>query len=280
MENMRNGVGGTKRTPSEGPLQASGAYGRLCEKVALVTGVGGGIGKGCALKFAAAGAIVIGCDIDVRSAQRTQAEAKEAGLSLDLVTPCDLTRAADVERYVKHAGERYGRIDVLVNAGAAAPHTAPLTELDYESQWTPTLAGEVDVVFHACQIAWPYLKKSAGASIVNFASVAAFRASTVFGMTAHCAAKGAVLAMTRQLAVEGAPTIRVNTISPGLVMTPATERAFAQDEAARDRMFSRIPLKRFGTPEDIAWSALFLASDESSWMTGANLSVDGGILTC
>lgn len=117
-------------------------------------------------------------------------------------------------------------------------------------------------------------------AIVNFASVAAFRASTVFGMTAHCAAKGAVLAMTRQLAVEGAPTIRANTISPGLVLTPATRNAFEDHDGARERMLARIPLKRFGTPEDIAWSALFLASDESEWITGANLAVDGGILSC
>jgi NAD(P)-dependent dehydrogenase (short-subunit alcohol dehydrogenase family) len=215
MEQMRSGT----RDPQ----------GRLRGKVALVTGVGGGIGKGCALKFAEAGAMVIGCDSDAR---------------------------------------------------AAEPDTAPLTELDYEAQWSPTLVGEVDIVFHACRFAWPYLKRSPSASIVNFASVAAFRASMVFGMTAHCAAKGAVLAMTRQLAVEGAPTIRANTISPGLVMTPATQRAFADDETARERMLARIPLRRFGTPEDVAWSALFLASDESSWVTGANFVVDGGILTC
>ncbi|MGG1947715.1 SDR family oxidoreductase [Trinickia sp. NRRL B-1857] len=256
------------------------AQGRLRGKVALVTGVGGGIGKGCALKFAEAGAIVIGCDIDARAAEATQTQADKLGLSIDIVTPCDLTKATDVARFIDQGGKRYDRIDVLVNAGARAPDTAPLTELDYEGQWSPTLVGEVDIVFHACRFAWPYLKRSRSASIVNFASVAAFRASTVFGMTAHCAAKGAVLAMTRQLAVEGAPTIRANTISPGLVMTPATQSAFANDETARERMLARIPLRRFGTPEDVAWSALFLASDESSWVTGANFVVDGGILTC
>ncbi|RKP45984.1 SDR family NAD(P)-dependent oxidoreductase [Trinickia fusca] len=253
---------------------------RLQEKIALVTGIGGGIGKGCALRFASEGATVIGCDIDAAMAATTRDEAKAQGLTIDVVAPCDLTREADVKRYVDYAGERYGRIDALVNAAAAAPHTASLAEMDYESQWSPTLSGEVDVVFLACHHAWPYLCKSPNASIVNFASVAAFRASTVFGMTAHCAAKGAVLAMTRQLAVEGAPTIRANTISPGLIMTPATERAFADDDKARERMFARIPLKRFGTPDDIAWCAVFLASDESNWITGANFPVDGGILMC
>jgi NAD(P)-dependent dehydrogenase (short-subunit alcohol dehydrogenase family) len=252
--------------------------GRLSGKVALVTGIGGGIGKGCAMLFAQEGATVIGCDIDARTAAATADEARERGLSIDAVAPCDLTQPEDVRRFIEHAGERYGRIDVLLNAAAIPPHMASVAEMDYASQWTPTMVGEVDLVFLACKLAWPYLRRSAAASIINFASVSAFRASVSFGMAAHCAGKAAVLAMTRQLALEGGPTIRANTISPGLIVTPATEYAGATQGEVRERLLARIPMKRLGRPEDIAWCAVYLASDESGWVTGANFPVDGGVM--
>lgn len=251
---------------------------RLNGKIALVTGIGGGIGKGCALKFAEQGATVIGCDIDADTAAATAAEAKERGLSIDVVAPCDLTRAEDVKRYVNYAGEKHGRIDVLLNAAAIPPHMARAAEMDYEHEWTPTMVGEVDIVFLACKFAWPFLLRSEAASIINFASVSAFRASVSFGMAAHCAGKAAVLAMTRQLALEGGPTIRANTISPGLIVTPATQLAGATQGEVRERLLSRIPMKRLGEPEDIAWCAVFLASGESGWVTGANFPVDGGVM--
>jgi len=252
--------------------------GRLSGKIALVTGMGGGIGKGCAMKFAEEGATVIGCDIDPRTAEQTATEARERGLNIDVMAPCDLTRAEDVQRYVDYAGDRHGRIDVLLNAAAIPPHMASVSEMDYENQWTPTMIGEVDIVFLACKLAWPYLKRSEAASIINFASVSAFRASASFGMAAHCAGKAAVLAMTRQLALEGGPTIRANTISPGLIVTPATEFAGATEGEVRERLLARIPMKRLGQPEDIAWCAVFLASNESGWVTGANFPVDGGVM--
>jgi NAD(P)-dependent dehydrogenase (short-subunit alcohol dehydrogenase family) len=252
--------------------------GRLSGKVALVTGIGGGIGKGCAMRFAQEGAIVIGCDIDARSASVTVNEARELGLSIDAVAPCDLTRTDDVRRFVDLAGERHGQIDVLLNAAAIPPHMASVAEMDYEKQWMPTMAGEVDLVFLACKLAWPYLQRSGAASIINFASVSAFRASVSFGMAAHCAGKAAVLAMTRQLALEGGPSIRANTISPGLIVTPATEYAGATQGEVRERLLARIPMKRLGHVDDIAWCAVFLASDESGWVTGANFPVDGGVM--
>ena len=251
---------------------------RLNDKIALVTGIGAGIGQGIAMMFAREGATVIGCDIDPQSALATVQAAAAEGLTITSVHPCDLTRPADVQRYVQTAADRHGRIDVLVNAAAIAPHMATVAAMDYRSQWTPTLVGEVDLVFLATQAAWPYLLKSGKASIINFASVSAFRGSTNFDMLAHCAGKAAVLGMTRQLAVEGGPLIRANTISPGLVVTPATDSAGGTQGAIRESLLARIPMKRLGRPEDIAWCAVFLASDESSWITGANFPVDGGVL--
>jgi NAD(P)-dependent dehydrogenase (short-subunit alcohol dehydrogenase family) len=252
--------------------------GRLKGKIALVTGVGGGIGKGCALRFAEQGAIVIGADINRDMAEQTAAEARDRGLTIDIVAPCDLTVAADVQRYVEAAGQRHGRIDILLNAAAIPPHMASVAAMDYAGEWTPTMVGEVDIVFLACKMAWPYLLKSECASIINFASVNAFRASTNFGMAAHCAGKAAVLALTRQLAVEGGPHIRANTISPGLIVTPATRLAGATEGEVRERLLARIPMRRLGQPDDIAWCAVYLASDEAGWATGANFPVDGGAM--
>jgi NAD(P)-dependent dehydrogenase (short-subunit alcohol dehydrogenase family) len=251
----------------------------LAGKIALVTGIGAGIGRGCALMFARQGATVIGCDLDPHTAEATLADARAEGLTIESLHPCDLTQPRDVQRYIDRGAARHGRIDVLVNAAAIAPHMAKVADIDYEKQWTPTQVGEVDVVLLACKAAWPHLLASGRASIINFASVSAFRGSTNFGMAAHCAGKAAVLALTRQLAVEGGPHIRANTISPGMVITPATQSAGASTEGKiRDAILARVPMKRLGTPEDIAWCAVFLAADESSWITGANFPVDGGVM--
>ncbi|MEU6407853.1 SDR family oxidoreductase [Microbispora sp. NPDC046933] len=253
--------------------------GRLAGKVALVTGAGAGIGQGCALMFAAQGAAVVGCDIDSAAAEGTVEQARERGLDLRMVHPCDMTDPAQAQRFVDEAVALHGRIDILVTAGAIPPHMASAAEMDFQKQWTPTIRGEVDVVFLPCQAAWQHFAAAGGGSIINFASVNAFRGSSNFGMIAHCAGKSAVLGLTRQLAVEGGPLgIRANTISPGMVRTPATESAGAHEGAKREALLSRIPMGRVGTPEDIAWCAVYLASDEASWVTGANFTVDGGVL--
>lgn len=251
---------------------------RLKDKVALVTGVGAGIGQGIALRFAAEGATVIGCDIDAARAQETVEMARAAGTPLRSVHPIDLTRIEDVRRFVAAAGDEYGRADVLVNAGAIAPHMATIDTMDYESQWRPTITGEVDLVFLACQEAWPLLKAAGNSSVINFASVNSFRGSRTMAMVAHCAGKGAVLSMTKQLAVEGGPDgIRANSIAPGLVQTAATASAGASSGDKGAAIIARTLLGRLGVPDDIAWCALYLASDEARWVTGANFSIDGGV---
>jgi NAD(P)-dependent dehydrogenase (short-subunit alcohol dehydrogenase family) len=254
--------------------------GRLANKIALVTGIGAGIGKGCALMFARQGATVIGCDIDAAGALATVTQARAEGLHISSTHPLDLTRPEQVRAWIENEGERHGRIDVLVNAAAIPPHMARVADMDYATEYTPTMVGEVDIVFLACQVAWPYLEASGAASIINFASVNAFRGSLNFGMAAHCAGKAAVLAMTRQLAIEGGPAIRANTISPGLVVTAATAQAGALEGAKKEAILARVPMKRLGKPEDIAWCAVYLASDEAAWVTGANIPVDGGTTCC
>jgi NAD(P)-dependent dehydrogenase (short-subunit alcohol dehydrogenase family) len=249
---------------------------RLAGKVALVTGAGAGIGRGCALLFAREGAKVFGCDIDTDRALATVAAARAAGFEMDSAHPVDLTQPADVQRCVDMVLQRYGRIDVLVNAAAINPQFAPVAQMSYEKIWVPTMIGETDIVFLMCKAVWPHLLTGGGA-IVNFASIAALRGSEFAGMLAHSAGKGAVLAMTRQLAVEGGPHgIRANSISPGLVATLATASQGLTEGERRDSIAANIPLRRIGEPEDIAYCALYLASDEASWVTGTNISVDGG----
>ena len=251
---------------------------RLSGKTALVTGIGAGIGRECALVFAREGARVMGCDIDAARASATVDAAQAEGLDLQSLHPVDLTNPVDVQRLVDETLQRLGRIDVLVNAGAINPQFAPVPEMSYEKIWVPTMVGEVDLVFLLCKAVWPHLVAGGGGSIVNFASVAAFRGTDFAGMLAHSAGKGAVLAMTRQLATEGGPhNIRANTIAPGLIATLATASQGLTEGEKSAQIAASIPLRRIGKPADIAYCALYLASDEASWVTGTNITVDGGI---
>ncbi|WP_233806990.1 SDR family NAD(P)-dependent oxidoreductase [Paraburkholderia sp. HP33-1] len=249
---------------------------RLRGKVAVVTGIGSGIGRACALLFAAQGAQVIGCDIDGVAAGQTVSEARERGFALDSLHPCDLTDPAGAARLVDYAVARHGGFDILVNAAAFGAF-AWLQDMDYESQWRRTLTGELDIVFLLCKAAWPVLIGRGGGSVINFASANAAVALEGSPAIAHCAGKGGVLAMTRQLAMEGGPHgIRVNSISPALVETAATRAHMQAQPEFLERALGKMMIRRVGQPEDVAWCALFLASDEASWVSAADFPIDGG----
>jgi NAD(P)-dependent dehydrogenase (short-subunit alcohol dehydrogenase family) len=249
---------------------------RLAGKVAVVTGSGNGIGQGCALMFAREGATVVGADLDVAGSEQTIALAEAEGLTLDSVHPCDLTDPAQVEALVAHTVERHGGLHILLNAAAWIAFEF-IEDMDYEAHWKRTIVGELDIVFLGCKAAWPHLKASGGGSIINFSSANAYEALQASGALAHCATKGGVLAMTRQLAMEGGPhNIRANTICPALIVTSATKPRLDNEPGFREIVTAKMMLPRLGTPDDIAYCATFLASDESSWVTASDYKVDGG----
>jgi NAD(P)-dependent dehydrogenase (short-subunit alcohol dehydrogenase family) len=175
-----------------------------------------------------------------------------------------------------HAAELCGGIDIVVNAAAFGAFQW-LEQMEYEGQWRKTLTGEIDIVFLAAQAAWPHLKSRGGGSMINFASANARMALPLLPALAHCAGKGAVLAMSRQLAMEGGPYgIRVNTISPALVESAATRRPLDDLPGFHEQVLQKLMLKRLGQPEDVAWCAVYLASDEASWVTAADFAIDAG----
>lgn len=252
-------------------MSETGTQGRLRGKIALVTGAANGIGQGCARMFADQGATVIAVDRD-GGAVRAVADGAEG---MTAIAPVDLIDEAACTALFAEVDRRHGRLDILVNAAAFAEF-AWIEEMTHAG-WRRTLTGELDIVFLACRAAWPLLRRSGAASIVNFASANAYHALPGSPALAHCAGKGGVLAMTRQLAMEGAPHgIRANTIAPGLIVTAATSAHMARDPGFEQTVIDGNMVKRLGRPEDIAYLATYLASDEAGYVTGADFRCDGG----
>jgi NAD(P)-dependent dehydrogenase (short-subunit alcohol dehydrogenase family) len=243
-------------------------------RVVVVTGSGSGIGKECALRFAREGATVIGADLDSHAAQQTIDEAAAESLTIVGVHPVDLTTPAGAA-VVADAAEPYGHVNVLINAAASAVF-AWIEELSYDD-WRTTLAAEIDSVFLVTQALWSLMRSADECSIINFASANAHVALAGSGALAHCAGKGGVMAMTRQLAMEGGPhNIRANTISPALILTTATRAHLESVPELRARILEKMMIKRLGETSDVANLAVFLASEESSWITASDFRLDGG----
>jgi meso-butanediol dehydrogenase/(S,S)-butanediol dehydrogenase/diacetyl reductase len=230
----------------------------LAGRVALVTGTAGGQGAVAAELFREAGATVVGCDV-------------KPAAGVDVV---DLTDEAATRDWIDTSAREHGRIDVLY-ANAGATRFSPLEDTTAE-EWDFVLRHELDVVFFPVKHAWPHLKRTGG-TVILVGSTAGLTGSMTNTRVAHTVTKGGVIALTKQLAAEGAPHgIRVNCVSPGMIETPATTGDLLADDHPMRQIAGAIPLGRIGRPEEVARCALFLASDAASYVTGANLVVDGG----
>jgi meso-butanediol dehydrogenase / (S,S)-butanediol dehydrogenase / diacetyl reductase len=245
---------------------------RLEGKRVLITGTAGGQGEAAQALFAREGARVIGCDLQEGGAERTAEALRAEGHDVSGQT-VDLADPAAAERWVDESAAEFGGIDVLYN-NAAGFGFAPFAEMTLEL-WRHVMRVELDIVFHTTRPAWRHLLDGGG-SIINTASMSGLRGIAPLGQAAHAAAKGGVIAFTKTLAAEGAANgIRANAISPGFVKTPATDAAVG-DELRAFQMCMHL-IRRPGLGEDIAYLAVYLASDESAWVTGQNYSIDGGV---
>jgi NAD(P)-dependent dehydrogenase (short-subunit alcohol dehydrogenase family) len=257
--------------PDEAPRQT---VGRLAGKVCVVTGTGGSIGRATALVFAQEGALVVGCGHDVAPAEATVDLVRSAGGQMVSMQPCDLTDPAACKALVDLAVRTHGRIDVLFNL-AATQYFNWLEDIT-DDEWTGARQSEVDLVFYLTRAAWPHLKTSGGV-VVNMASLNASLSFKILPSLAHTTNKAGIIGMTRQLAMEGREHgIRANSISPGLIESNAT-RGQLEDPEWASYMLGKTLLGRLGRPEEVANVALFLASDDSSYVTGTDIVVDGGM---
>jgi len=248
---------------------------RLQDKVALITGAGSGIGRETALLFAAEGAQVVVVDVNDPAGEETVRMVLGQG-GAATYTHADVSKAADCEAMVRVAEDLYGKLNVMFN-NAGIMHSADDDAIaTSEDVWDLTMAINLKGVFLGCKYGLPALRRAGGGSVINTASfVALIGAATP--QVAYTASKGGVLALTRELAVVHArENIRVNALCPGPLKTPLLMN-FLNTEEKKQRRLVHIPMGRFGEAKEMAQAALYLASDESSFLTGATFSVDGGI---
>ena len=257
-----------RRRPSRGPMR------RLEDKIALVTGGGAGIGRAIAETFAREGAHVVVADIDGDAAKEVADAIVKANGAATAYT-VDITDTAQVKALMEAIKEAHGRLDVLVNNAGVGERAdfRHISDEDWDRVWGVNLDGTV----RCAREAFDLMRASGKASVINLSSVMATKHTRQ--MAVYSATKGAVSALSRSLAVEYAPYgIRVNTLLPGYVETALIGRYLSNPMIAK-ALLTQTPLRRFGTPEDIANAALFLASDEAAYITGAALNVDGGMET-
>ena len=248
---------------------------RLQNKTAVITGGAGAIGRATATLFAQEGAAVVLADIDDGAGEQAAAAIRQAG-GAALYVHADVARQADCEAMVRAAEAAFGRLDILFNnAGIMLSQDDDALNTD-EAIWDRTMAVNLKGVFLGCKAGIPALRRAGGGSIINTASFVS-KVGAATPQLAYTASKGGVLAMTRELAVIHArENIRVNALCPGPLRTEMLMK-FLDTEEKRQRRLVHIPMGRFGEAQEMAYAALYLASDESSYVTGAEFMVDGGI---
>jgi NAD(P)-dependent dehydrogenase (short-subunit alcohol dehydrogenase family) len=246
--------------------------GRLDGKVAVITGAGGGMGREAALLFSAEGAQVCVADVVREAGEATAAEARDA-----FFVECDVASEESVQAMYEATKARYGGIDILYNnAGISPADDVDVLETSLDA-WERVQAVNTRGVFLCCKYGIPHLLERGGGSVINVASFAALIGAAT-SQISYTASKGAVLSLSRELAVQFArQNVRVNALCPGTVDTPLLRRIWGEDPAAAERRLVHIPMGRLAQPREIVNAALFLASDDSSYVTGAAFVVDGGV---
>jgi NAD(P)-dependent dehydrogenase (short-subunit alcohol dehydrogenase family) len=246
--------------------------GRLDGKVVVITGAGGGMGREAAILFAEEGASVCVADVDGEAAEQTVSDARDA-----FAVTVDVADAASVEAMYAAAAERYGGIDVLYNnAGISPADDASILETEPEA-WQRVQDVNTKGVYLCCKYGIPYLLERGGGSVINVASFVALMGAAT-SQISYTASKGAVVSLSRELGVQFARQgIRVNALCPGPVETPLLLRIFGDDPAAYERRRVHLPMGRLAKPREIVNAALFLASDDSSYVNASTFLVDGGL---
>ena len=256
-------------------MTTAAASGRLAGKVALITGAASGIGREAALLFAQEGAAVVATDINDSEGEQTAADIRNAG-GQAIYQRADISKAADCESMVSTAEREFGKLDVLFN-NAGIMHSSDDNAMTTEEDvWDLTMAINLKGVYLGCKFGIPAMRRAGGGSIINTASFVGLMGAAT-PQVAYTASKGGVIALSRELAIIHArENIRVNALCPGPLRTELLMK-FLDTEAKKQRRLVHIPIGRFGEAREMAQAALFLASEESSYMTGQEMVVDGGI---
>ena len=249
---------------------------RLADKVTLITGAGRGIGAAIAFAFAREGAAVVLAELDIETAQQTAQQIKAQTGARVLAVQTDVTQSASVQHAVSEAEQAFGAVDVLVNNAGINVFCDPLTMTD--DDWRRCFAVDLDGVWNGCRAVLPGMVERGSGSIVNIASTHAFK--IIPGCFPYPVAKHGVIGLTRALGIEYAPrNVRVNAIAPGYIETQLTHDWWneqADPAAAKQATLALQPMKRIGRPEEVAMTAVFLASDEAPFINASCITVDGG----